>query len=79
MKRVKVIHHLDGKAGVVTDKIPCVWEYKLPSGKTGTCGATATWELIYKTSMRQPFGAAGNIMLHTYRCDLHHTPDEGTT
>ncbi len=62
----------------VTDKPPkisCVWEYKLPSGKTGRCDAIATWELIYKTSMRQPFGAPGNVMLHSYRCDLHHTEE----
>ncbi len=56
--------------------ISCVWEYGLPSGKTGTCGAPATWELVYKTSMRQPFGASGNVMLHTYRCDRHHTQEE---
>ncbi len=71
MTLMNTIHRPDGMEGVVTDKIPCVWEYTLPSGKTGTCGATATWELIYKTSMRQPFGAPGNVMLHTYRCDLH--------
>ena len=72
MKLLHTIHRPDGMAGVVADKIACVWEYKLPSGKTGTCGATATWELVYKTDMRQPFGTAGNVMLHTYRCDRHH-------
>ncbi len=72
MKLVNTIHRPDGMPGGVTDKIGCVWEYKLPSGKTGRCNATATWELIYKTGMRQPFGAPGNVMLHSYRCDLHH-------
>ncbi len=85
MKLLKTLHRPDGiksKAyglGVKgyenkdPDIILCVSEYKLPSGKTGTCGAPAVWELIYKTGMRQPFGAPGNIMLHSYRCDLHQT------
>ncbi len=75
MKLLRIIHRPDGMEGVVTDKIPCVWGYTLPSGKTGRCDATATWELVYKTDMRQPFGAAGNVMLHSYRCDLHHTEE----
>ena len=52
--------------------IPCVWEYKLPSGKRGTCGVSAVWELVYDTDMIQPFGAPGNVTLTTYRCDNHH-------
>lgn len=75
MKLLHTIHRPDGMAGVITDKIPCVWEYKLPSGKTGTCGVTATWELVYQTGMVQPWNS-GFIPLHTYRCDHHHTEDQ---
>jgi len=51
--------------------VPCVWEYTLPSGKVGTCGTPATWELEYQTGTPQPF-TTGNITWTTYRCDLHH-------
>ena len=87
MKLVNAIHRPDGieskgyGLGVKgyenkdPNIITCVWEYKLPSGKTGTCGAPATWELVYQTGMAQPF-SSGFIPLHTYRCDLHHTEDQ---
>lgn len=69
MKLLRTIHRPDGMESIKV----CRHEFKLPSGKTGTCEAPAFWELVYKTGMRQPFGAPGNIMMHTYRCDLHHT------
>ncbi len=87
MKLLKTLHRPDGMPSNMPDRVRrtmtpdpdapilCVWEYTLPSGKTGTCGAPAFYELIYKTGMRQPFGAPGNIMLHTYRCDLHHVTE----
>ena len=71
MKLLKTLHHPDGMGAIQV----CRHEFKLPSGKTGNCEAPAFYELIYKTTMRQPFGAPGNIMLHTYRCDLHHVTE----
>ena len=83
MSLIETIHRPDGMPSTSPDPIrrtmtpdpdafiPCVWEYKLPSGKTGTCGAKATWELVYGTSIPQPF-STGNINFHTYQCDRHH-------
>ena len=88
MSLIETIHRPDGMPSTSPDYvrrtmtpdpdafIPCMWEYTLPSGKAGTCGAMATWELVYDTTIPQPFGATGNIHIHDYRCTRHHQEEQ---